>query len=164
VKVLTLTDPWALLVDLAEKRLETRGFAPTLPAPFTFGIHHAKVMDRVKPYLEPFRSALLRHYATIPDAIYFMEQAAGKITSTVEYRGSIDTEDALQLIRTGCSEIFGVSPAVDELAFGDYTRGKLGRGRRAWALANLRKIARPVASRGYQSMWEFPDAEIEAAL
>jgi hypothetical protein len=133
MKAITLTQPWAMLVALGEKRFETRSWNSNYRGPLA--IHAAKGFPRWAFDLactEPFLGALRRHgfYAhTLPTGVIV---AFCKLNSTCP---------------TGAAQIaFGLSDT--EIAFGDYSLGR-------WVFELVDVQPRePVPAKGALGLWE----------
>jgi hypothetical protein len=139
LKVLTLTQPWATLVALGAKKLETRSWSTRHLGSLL--IHAAKGFPTRAQVLcaqEPFRTALQAYTAaTLP---------TGVIVALVRMDGffRIAEQTASQLTPW-------------ERAFGDYTPGRF-----AWDLADVRPLPTPVPARGHLGLWDWevpPDLE-----
>jgi activating signal cointegrator 1 len=142
-KVLTLTQPWATLVALGAKKIETRSWATSYRGPLA--IHAAKglgsggeqgLMELCRT--EPFRSVLL-------DAGYLGTPVLprGAIVAVCELIGCVPT------IGTGPKGTDWINDLSDqERAFGDYTPGRY-----ALPLDNVRALPEPIPARGALGLW-----------
>ena len=136
MKVLTLTQPWAQLVALGAKRIETRNWYTKYRGPLA--IHAAKGFPLEAQYLchrEPFRSALSA-YERLP---------IGKIIAVVKLVDVFSTNlDFRSRYKVGflLTEI--------ERAFGDYSPNRFG-----WILADARLLKNPIPTKGMLGLWEF---------
>jgi len=141
MKALTLTQPWATLVALGAKRIETRSWQSSYRGPLA--IHAAKGMPtscRELCNAEPFRSVLLRGLGITDDAPRWDAiLPRGEILALVK----LSRIDPTGNIRTTLSS--------QERAFGDY-----GDHRYAWTLSNLLVLndPRPKVA-GHLSLWEW---------
>ena len=132
MKALTLTQPWATLVALSAKKIETRSWSTQYRGPMA--IHAAKGFPRQARELclqEPFRSAL-KKVLSAPDAID--ELPLGKVV-------------ALCVLKY-CIPITAAQARGAERAFGDYSAGRY-----AWLLTDIRKLKTPIAVRGALGLW-----------
>lgn len=145
MKALTLTQPWATLVAIGAKRIETRSWSTPYRGPLA--IHAAKGMPRyaVDAFLcEPFYNETL-----VP---------AGYVSSSMLPRGTvIATARLVRLLPTTMSR-----PALDEImaaegidpererAFGDYTPGRW-----VWLLREVVMLPEPIPARGALGLWEW---------
>jgi hypothetical protein len=151
MKALTLTQPWATLVAIGAKQIETRSWRASYRGPLA--IHAAKglgpiyseanLMGRCRS--EPFRSALL---------------AAGFLRTLVLPRGAIVAVcNLVGIIKTSAFEESrtqyydyprGWTLTEQERAFGDYSPGRY-----AWLLADIRALPEPILAKGALGLWEW---------
>ena len=131
---ISLSEPWATLVAIGAKKLETRSWSTSYVGPVA--IHAAKRFPNEYRSLlaeEPFRSALERVNPT------------GK-----RWLGCVLAVGEL----TACNEItLDNAPDVEtaEYEFGDYTPGRF-----MFSLARVRRLARPIPLRGALGLWSVP--------
>lgn len=136
MKALTLTQPWATLVAIGAKKIETRSWRTKYTGPLA--IHAAKGFPRVARdfTLDPI---VYESYRNIwPDWPAYPQ---GCILATCYLTGSIPVD------------VFGVSvePLSDrEKAFGDYSAGRY-----AWLLGDVRPLATPIPVKGALGLWEW---------
>ncbi len=133
MKALSLTQPWAQLVVMGEKHVETRSWNTKLRG--RIAIHATKTFPRWARDLitsPPHYLSALQLYAVEPMPL-------GSIIGTVEIVDSCRTDD-----------IQGISEK--EAAFGDY-----GHGRWAWSLKDAVNFSEPMPCRGALGLWEVPD-------
>jgi hypothetical protein len=138
MRALTLTEPWATLMALHEKTVETRSWK--LPAGIIgeeVAIHAAKGFPKWAKETcdeEPYRTAL-----TLPGGIWsYPEKNCGHVLCIVKFIGYRRTED----VRGQLSE--------KQLAFGDYAEGRF-----AWFTEFVERLPRPVAAIGHLGFWEW---------
>ena len=132
MKAITLTQPWATLVAIGAKRIETRSWRTSHRGPLA--IHAAKGMpDWAKDICneEPFRSVLLA--AGIAGVC---DLPRGCVIATASLIGCLTTEQSF--------------PSEQEEAFGDY-----GPGRFAWWLDNVVPLPAPIPAKGSLGLWEW---------
>jgi hypothetical protein len=134
VKALSLWQPWASLVALGHKRIETRHWPTSHRG--TLAIHAAMRWDDETD--------------AVFEAANLILAAAGrpKLAHPLP-RGAIVAVCRL----VGCEQSHGPGrwPTL-ERAFGD-----LSEGRWAWRLADVRALDPPVPCRGMQGLWTVPD-------
>lgn len=132
-KVLTLTQPWATLVCLGAKEIETRSWSTAYAGPLL--IHAAKTYPKWAKECaeeEPFYSSLRPH------GVYSSpESVCGYIIGSVELHKCIRTQDVTEI-------------SQQEREFGDYTAGRF-----AWLLYNPRFLPTPIAAKGSLGLWHF---------
>ncbi len=143
MKAITLTQPWATLVAIGAKRIETRSWGTKYRGPLA--IHAAKTFPDFAQALcrtEPFHSILGEH--TQIRIVW----SQGTKHSDFPLGAVIAT---CQLVR--CWKI-GKDEAIPEpeRSFGDYTAGRY-----AWLLANVHPLPEPVPARGALGLWEWGD-------
>lgn len=130
LKALSLTQPWATLVAIGAKTVETRSWRTSYRGPIA--IHASKgypMGARVVCLQEPFRSVL---------------QAEGplQLGAIVALVQLVDVRPVELLV--GC-----LSP--QERAFGDYSAGRYG-----WVLANVQRLPVPLPCKGALGLWSIP--------
>ena len=157
MKLLTLTQPWATLVAIGAKRIETRSWSTSYRG--RIAIHAAVGLGPVGdvPGLwrqcsaEPFRSALHQH-VNYPDDL-----PRGVIVAVAELTDCCPTFQSLAggvFVRNGSSELV----TEQERAFGDYSPGRY-----AWLLSDVRPLPTPLMYRGSQGLRPLP-AEVVALI
>ncbi len=151
MKALTLTQPWATLIALGEKRLETRGWpAPDFMAGQRLAIHAGSNLVPVggerglrelcaRP---PFRDALFG-YGTPYLAASALPR--GEVLCIVTVNACVKTETI-----DFAAPPSWLDPARNEVSFGDYTAGRW-----AWSLSDLEVLPEPIPARGRQKLWEW---------
>lgn len=152
MKALTLTEPWATLVALGHKRVETRSWQT--PYRGEIAIHAAKGMPNeaeMQCYEEPFFTVLREHLT--PDVL---RQPA---TSWFP-RGRVVAVAHLVTIRH-TREIAAVrweKLPPHERAFGDYSPNRY-----MWLLRDVQPLTEPIPARGALNVWTVP-ADVEARI
>ena len=132
---LSLTQPWATLVAVGAKTLETRSWGTDYRGPLA--IHASKRWikeDRALVYDEPFNTALWKYG--------FDNQPLGVVLAIVDL--------------VYCYPIVGVAgiPPEPELSFGNYEFGRY-----VWRLENVRRLAVPIPAKGSLGLWEWTPPE-----
>lgn len=149
MKALTLTQPWATLVAIGAKRIETRSWKT--PYRGELAIHAAKGLGKLSKWRfismldeEPFKSVLKAHFGEYR-APYFPHPMLNNLpggaivaTCTILDCFAITTSFADNAISS------------QERAFGDYTPGRY-----AWLLANVQKLETPIPAKGALGLWEW---------
>jgi hypothetical protein len=150
MKAITLTQPWATLVAIGAKRIETRSWRTDYRGPLA--IHAAKGF--------PLAARGLRHDGPFYQALWDagikpdMPLPIGAIVATCELVSVVTT----QLVKTpggmGWSapdgRIYDFTLTDEERAFGDYSNGRY-----AWLLADVRPLAEPILVKGALGLWEW---------
>lgn len=157
MKVITLTQPWATLVAIGAKKIETRSWATNYRG--LLAIHAAKGLGSVvgKEGLrllcreEPFRTALEPLIGT--DVSLLPLGAIIAVTELVDCRPTrIDCGLAFyQRAKTG----IWWQVSSQERAFGDYSDGRY-----AWLLCNVQRLKEPIGARGALGLWDYDTAAI----
>jgi len=160
MRALTLRQPWATLVVLGEKGIETRGFRPVtaLAVGQWFGVHasQAPVDMRATVALRTFERALARHGFN-----QWAELPRGALLGFAQYAGAARTEELLRArdltdrgdqVRQALRG-WPVPLSYQEQCFGDYGADRWG-----WRLPDVRRLPLPLPCRGSQGLWELPDA------
>lgn len=140
MKALTLYQPWAHLVAIGAKRIETRSWRTSYRGPLAIhaGVNTKYVSSRSKDYIcgdEPFRSLL-------PPAIEF-----GVIVAVCELVACASLDGHQLSFQKGSTTWL---LTAQELDFGDYTPGRY-----AWLLANVKPLANPIPAKGSLGLWDF---------
>jgi hypothetical protein len=157
MRALTLTQPWASLVALGKKRVETRSFMTRYRGPLA--IHAAKGFPGSAKDLcisDPFRKAL-----GWPDPVDGVTQAwldeMARLTKALP-RGEVvaicKLEDCLPTVATVClSGVFEDYPDLDteqERAFGNYDEGRYG-----WVLEEIEPLTATIPAKGALGIWNW---------
>lgn len=148
MKALTLTQPWATLVAIGAKRVETRSWRTEFRG--QIAIHAAKGFPddarytvTVEPFQSVLRAAMGRDIVTgahLPTACIIA------LADLVEVRRF----DEASRDRVRSRSARGDLPQY-EADFGDYGLGRFG-----FVLENVVKLARPVPARGMLNLWNVP--------
>ncbi len=154
MKALSLTQPWATLVAIGAKRIETRSWRT--PYRGRMAIHAARNF--------PFQAREICNDQTFCSVL--KQEKEGSIVARMPLGSIVAVCDLV-----GCAEItlapviyeaatlglppesgsYCVPPEDPEHSFGDYTPG-----RHAWLIANVRQLETPIACKGALSLWEVP--------
>lgn len=138
MKALTLTQPWASLVALQEKKIETRSWLTAYRGELV--IHAAKGFPRDCRELcgdEPFRTALRgAPWDHLPLSVGLC---------VVRLVGCVKTTEMEK-----AEFILGHKPSVKELDFGNYDEGRY-----AWLLEYVRPLHDHVPVKGSLGLWNW---------
>ena len=148
MKTLSLTQPWATLVAIGAKRIETRSWKTAYHG--ELAIHAAKVFKREYRELarsEPFRSVLIESGVDVDNPDSF---PTGSIVSLVEVVGyaptnNLHSQHVMKMLN---------DPELSERerAFGDY-----GRDRWMWMFGGGAVwLKHPIGCAGHQRLWSVP--------
>jgi hypothetical protein len=148
MKALTLTQPYATLIAIGAKRIETRSWSTRYRGPLA--IHAGKGLGPVGGerglvalYQDDVFAQALKS-RTLPPR--------GVIVAVCNLVGITNTEaviDGYRVQRSDRGHVVYFS-ADSERAFGDYTPGRY-----AWLLADVRPIDPPIPATGRQGLWEW---------
>lgn len=152
MKAITLTQPWATLVAIGAKRIETRSWGTNYRG--LLAIHAAKRFPRNAKDLcfeREFSNALLGAKLpwgmihTLDDFHLGYVLAVCKLTLVTEI--------------TGHETLWGEGdqkwPVKSERPFGDYTPGRF-----AWLLYDIQPLPDPIPARGALGLWEWNEPEL----
>ncbi len=146
MKAITLYQPWASLVAIGKKKIETRGWATKYRGPLA--IHAAKDRQHwAMVHYEPFRSVFMDARLYRQDDLPY-----GAIIATCNL---VEVCTITQDILVKPAEKWGTKepcylplPDEPELSFGDYTPGRY-----AWILEDVRQLPEPIPAKGKQRLW-----------
>ncbi len=141
---LSITQPWATLIAIGAKKIETRSWKTDYHG--AIAIHASKKFPGICGSLcfdEPFKSTL---------AGCFCETGAislptGAIVATATIAGCVPVEQIPPELLT-----------EQERAFGGYGPGRYG-----WIMSNVKRLQQPIQCNGTLGLWTVP-AEIEERL
>lgn len=152
VKAITLTQPWASLVAIGAKRIETRSWSTSYRG--SLAIHAGAGLGpvggvrglRARACREPFISAL-RAGGYDLDQVDVDALPRGAIVAVARLH-------SIYRITAGGVEGFRPQPPANEIAFGDYTPGRY-----AWLFAEVRALPEPIPAKGALGLWEWTPPE-----
>lgn len=155
MKCLTLTQPWATLVAIGEKKIETRSWRTSYRG--TLAIHAAKGFPgdardfanshRVNGLLVNAGYATADKNAGIPTGAVVATARLISCIPTRELRqGQVIPVDYL----AGCGDF---ELTDQEFLFGNYDPGRW-----AWLLADITPLPSPIPAIGHLSLWDWEDA------
>jgi hypothetical protein len=153
MKAITLTEPWATLVALNEKKVETRSWSTAYRGPIA--IHSAKAFPawaRDLCLVEPFRSVLFRAgfaWGQLANPRYVFDR--GCVIAISEICGMIRISQHFETILVNGLHI---ADPKQELAFGDYAPRRF-----AWRLGQARRLSNPIPAKGALGLWEWDAPE-----
>jgi activating signal cointegrator 1 len=171
MKALTLTQPWATLVAIGAKRIETRSWETLYRGPLV--IHAAKGLGSVGGVRglrdlccrEPFKSAL-RAGGIDLDQLDIDVLPLGAIVATCTLLDCVPTHHPgianepgkpwFTGARKGIGQhYYEVPPPLDsnEYAFGDYSPGRF-----AWLLGDIKALPEPIPAKGALGLWNYEGA------
>lgn len=148
MKALTLTEPWATLVALGKKRIETRSWSTPYRGPLA--IHVARGFPRDCRDLclrEPFRSAL----GELAEQLSRGELKRGIIVAVCTLTACKRILIGKTAKDTLLDDLYMREPDEPELSFGNYEPGRFG-----WILENIVACPDEIEVRGALGVWEVP--------
>jgi hypothetical protein len=156
MKGITLTQPWATLVAIGAKKIETRSWSTKYRGPLA--IHAARNFpndDQCLCFREPFRKILIGEYGFIAGGEIYLGNhkfPLGCVIATCElvhcflihkFQYSFCPEDHSKWVIT-----------PEENAFGDFTPGRF-----AWILEDIKPLEKPIQAKGRLGLWEWDESE-----
>jgi len=164
LRAISLYQPWASLVAVGAKSIETRSWST--PYRGQLAIHASKTFsleDRQLVYKQPFAAALVRGLlGKLPADAYlsWRQLPTGALVAVANLhrvgrigRRRRDDEDDAVTIQGRDLPVTG-----DELEFGNYAEGRYG-----WVLTNVQRLKEPIPCRGALSVWAVPP-DVEARI
>lgn len=134
MKALTIIQPWASLIAIGAKKIETRSWHTSYRGPLA--IHASKGFPKDARALcsdTPFMAHLGDHYMSVNDL------PRGMVIATCQLVACTLTSLAFEERLTD-----------QEKFFGDYSPGRFG-----WILEDVRPLAEPIPAKGALSLWEW---------
>ena len=143
MRALTLTQPWASLVAIGAKRIETRSWRTAYRG--CLAIHAAKGFPRwAKNTADGLRFAEELGPGPLPLGVVIAECRLISCIPTRELQSNgVIPVDYL----AGCGDFY---MSDSERLFGDFTPGRW-----AWLLADMKPLAQPIPAKGAQGLWEW---------
>lgn len=158
MKALTLTQPYATLVALGAKHIETRSWSTRYRGPLA--IHAGKGLGPVGA-----RAGLYDLAFSDPDGFFYQvlkranilcidDLPLGAIVATARLEACVDTLFMTLEKRARVTGWDGEQRywnlTDQEESFGDYSPGRW-----AWLLADIKPLAEPILARGAQGLWNW---------
>lgn len=143
MKALTLTQPWASLIAIGAKRIETRSWTTDFRG--QVAIHAAKGLGPVGG------KSGLKDRCRMPAfaiALEGIEQPL-QLGAIVAVANLVNVRRIDMRVR---AEVMSQIVTPYEIEFGDYASGRY-----AWILEDVKPLAQPVPCSGALSLWEVPD-------
>jgi len=167
IKTISLKQPWASLVAMGIKRIETRSWAAVYRGPLA--IHASASTDKeIVSFLQhdPFFQSALKAALGEGAAAFDMRALPRGAVLGIGF-----LEDVIRIPRAKTtyqsnaakSENFrrGITlpPPMPELAFGDYEPGRF-----AWVIGRVKTFEKPAPAKGSLSLWEWDYSTSEEAV
>lgn len=144
MKAITLIQPWATLIALEEKQIETRSWSTAYRG--ELAIHAGKKVDREVCEQEPFKTILKKHGYTADNLPTGCVIAICNLTNCLKANAKDPKKGAVYL---GDGDKW-LKVEGNEIHFGDYTIGRYG-----WILNQTRRLEKPIPAKGALSLWEW---------
>jgi hypothetical protein len=139
MKALSLIQPWATLIALEAKRIETRGWSTSYRGPLAIAASKGFPRDcKDLCWIPPFSIWLLRENPGDPTAL-----PLGAVICTC---------DLVNCVRMKSDNL--PPPDSQEYAFGDYNSTP-AKSRFMWMLENVKVLPEPVPCKGTLGLWEW---------
>lgn len=143
MRCITIRQPWATLIAIRAKRLETRSWRTNYRG--ELGIHAGKHMDRKACETEPIRSLLLAHGYSSTEQL-----PVGAIVAVCRLNDCLSV-----LSNNGETAWLGGGERQLEAVGQEYRFGDFAPGRYAWELTELRPLLEPIPALGKQGLWNW---------
>ncbi|WP_416367281.1 ASCH domain-containing protein [Paenibacillus sanfengchensis] len=176
MRCITIRQPWATLIAIGEKRLETRGWKTNYRG--ELAIHAGKRVDRAACLAEPVRSLLAASGYSAANLPTGAVVAVGRLAGCYPVMANDGETAVLDVGEGGGLGAGGGSGNVGELgkagqggkergaggeggdralvvAGQEYRFGDFALGRYGWELAEVRKLPEPVPAAGKQGLWNW---------
>lgn len=138
MKAITLHEPWATLVAIGAKKIETRGWATRYRGPLAIHASRSRQAWHINvAWQEPFFTALRPIHRKLED---------GRIGFCFPFGCVIAICRLIDCVLITPKNV----PPDPERSFGDYTPGRY-----AWVLKDIKPLPEPVPVKGRQGLWEW---------
>jgi hypothetical protein len=167
MKAITLTQPYATLVAMGAKRIETRGWSTRYRGPLA--IHAGKGLgpvggkDGLQDLHELAQQILAGNDKHLPDVTLPDAYPRGCVVA-VAYLDSCIPTDVLIRKKLIFHRIVDKYPQFWRLGQFEYMFGDYAPGRYAWLLADVRLVDPPIPATGRQGLWEWTGSEAAQIL
>ena len=148
MKAITLIQPWASMIALGAKRIETRGWATSYRGPLAVHAGQKTPPKDLSPECRAAVDEVLRYHGESDASML----PRGRVVATCEL---------VDVVAVGAYTAGPVIQRVHPLdekkqklerALGNY-EPEPGKARFAWILENVVRLDPPIAARGYQQLW-----------
>lgn len=147
MKALTLTQPWASLVAIGAKQIETRSWSTSYRGPLA--IHAAKGFPRDARDFAQCRLVLDLMRPFVKDNENYLDQIPrGVVVATCRLVACVRTERLLS------EPAYVEDRSIQEQNLGDYSDGRWG-----WMLADVKPLPEPIEARGSLGLWRWDTSE-----
>jgi hypothetical protein len=154
MKAITLHQPWATLIALGEKRIETRSWPTNYRGPIA--IHAAKTMPAYAREFCGQRETveLLEHYGLEAEGLPLgAVLATAKLVDCVKFSSATGRLVRDRGVITNVRTVVAYSVGPDEHLYGDFSEGRFG-----FVLEDMTPLPEPIPARGFQGLWDWDGA------
>lgn len=157
MKAITLTQPWATLVAIGAKKIETRSWNTKYRGPLA--IHAAKGFPKWAQHIcftPPFRDHLNDYISLNETYLGEHKLPLGAVIATCELISThrIDEYDWIPGKRGWEIGKYFWEASFQERSFGDYAPGRY-----MWFLENIVALPEPIPVKGALSIWEWENTQ-----
>ena len=156
MKCLTVTQPWASLIAIGAKRIESRSWSTSYRGPLA--IHAAKGFPRWAKetcWRDPFDEILRTKFGDGTSWAQILPTIlpVGKVIAIARLTNVLPAEvvDNVGNVFDTCLDPL----SEQEKAFGDYTPGRF-----AWILEDVKALEKPVLAKGALGLWNWEPGEL----
>lgn len=147
MKVISLLQPWASLIALGEKKIETRSWKTDYRGPLL--IHASKSLKCAGvAWTEPFYTALKPFHNEV-NGKASIQHPIGVIVARCNLLGCLEIKNNIPDEQRAWVEGWGYVKG-NEYYFGDYNPGRY-----AWILENIEMLPDPIQAKGQLGLWEY---------
>lgn len=151
MKAISLIQPWATLVSIGAKRIETRSWATKYRGPLA--IHASKKVDKLACLKKEIVTALNQQgFVLISDLPTGVVVATCRLVDCFEIKTvrSVKRDRKATMIAFLEAGNSLIEVSGDELAFGDFAPGRF-----TWILEDVKPLPEPVPAKGMLGLWEW---------
>lgn len=148
MKAITLTQPWATLVAIGAKKIETRSWNTNYRGKLAIHAAAGKYVDdyllmKIEPFYTALKNAGIESRLQIP---------LGGVIATCDLVSThkVDEMDWIEGKRGWSKDNYFWGATDQEKSFGDYSVGRY-----MWFLANVNALENPIPVRGSLGLWEW---------
>ncbi len=150
MKAITLIQPWATLIALGEKRIETRSWPTNYRGPIAI---HAGKKTPEDLGDDAFYAALSRAGLTLEDLPRGAVVATANLIDCVRFSGITGRLAREHCAITNTRTVVKYSVGPNEWLYGDFSEGRYG-----FVLDDVTPLPDPIPARGYQGLWDWDGA------
>ncbi len=160
MKAISLLQPWATLVAIGAKHIETRSWSTPYRGPLAIHASAGKQFINMRgkdyicgdePFCEVLNAAATGHAATwhdLKDAVGRPFMPRGAVVAICQLVNVIEIPEKRRAYPTWSN--FYLPPDEPERSFGDYAPGRF-----AWVLEKVKPLAKPIPAKGSLGLWEW---------